>query len=59
MVEQANKTRIDQARSELRRALVEMAKAGRHGEGSALQRGSDAPSSPASTTNGRSGSDGG
>jgi len=35
MVEQAGKTRIDQARSELRRALVEMAKADRHGEGSA------------------------
>lgn len=35
MVEQADKTRIDQARSKLRRALVEMAKAGRHGEGSA------------------------
>lgn len=37
MVEQAAQTRIDRARSSLRAALVEMAKAGaaRHGDGSA------------------------
>lgn len=37
MVEQADKARIDRARSTLRTALVEMAKAGagRHGDGSA------------------------
>lgn len=36
MVEQADKARIDRARSTLRTALVEMAKAGgtRHGDGS-------------------------
>lgn len=41
MVEQAGKTRIDQARSKLRVALVEMAKAGglRHGAGAALEEG--------------------
>lgn len=37
MVQETGKTRIDQARSEMRRALVEMAKAGglRHVAGSA------------------------
>lgn len=56
MVKQAGKARIDQARSALRTALVEMAKAGgaRHGDGSAPAAGRAAETTGRGTKGGQS-----